>query len=211
MPCSLVFAIITLTLCSPRIIKGTCLISSTSEMCSLVCKTQESKNFYRRVILGNKDHKWTHFQEDYYLKQMERLRITRTGVKSKKNADCFDYFFSVDDINEKYKDFLNPDLEDEIPEISTELKGNVTSIQAELDSNATNLKTLPVESNNSSSSNLEIILTPESEEFEAEPPKKRVDSPVPSLDAIPTPQFSLKVIDSDKGIEEKHEDQPKQD
>lgn len=35
--------------------------------------------------------------------------MSKSGIKAKKNADYFDYFFSADDITEKFKTFLHPE------------------------------------------------------------------------------------------------------
>lgn len=115
-------------------------------------------------------------------------------MKSKKNADSFEYFFSAEDINERYKDFLNPEPEPAKLTLDTHFIGKTVSIGRELEKEYSLLKVPWVDANKPKSSNLDLTFPQENEEFEAAPPLKHNDSPVPSFGSIPQPSISIETV-----------------
>ena len=138
---------------------------------------------------------------------MEKYGLTKVGIKSKKNADCFEYFFSVDDIAAKYRDFLNPDLEPVELIIETELSDEAMMPILKPEDNAQEIPiVITLIPDTPAEENIvflpEITISPPSEEFEAPPPQKRTDSPVPSLEKLPQAGLTITVKVEEPPVED---------
>lgn len=68
-----------------------------------------------------------YFKESYLSKVLNQFQIRIEDLKSKKVSECFEYFFSVEDITDRYKTFLQPE-EDEVVEGKEEGEGKMPTL-----------------------------------------------------------------------------------
>lgn len=137
--------------------------------------------------------------DKYYNKAVEKYGLAKTGVKFKKNADCFDYFFSLDDAVEKYRDFLNPEVEPVKLLVETQMHEKSLSMKPKEPAREISiLKMIPFDPADrlkaATLPAIQVLLPSSVEELEALPPPKWNGSPVPSLGVISQPDFSLNVM-----------------
>lgn len=60
----------------------------------------------RKIIQDSEE--WKSIKDDFYLPAINRAGLANSGIRAKKSTEYFEYFFSVEEISERFKKFLQP-------------------------------------------------------------------------------------------------------